>query len=176
MISDLEWWLETLSKPSMSKRLRPRGTLIDLGISINASMSWGIGIIIKGQWAAFRLSPDWKVGGRDICWLETLAIELLTYILVAMDHHDEHVLVRSDNIGAMGAQTKGRCSNWHINLSVRRTYTTLSAANIIPGYEYIESALNPADPISHGELGCLEDRLPVSITLPEELTEVLVHV
>ncbi len=59
----------------MSRRLHPRGALIDLGISIDASMSWGIGIIVKGQWAAFCLSPDWKVRGQDICWLETLAID-----------------------------------------------------------------------------------------------------
>ncbi len=176
MMSDLEWWLSTLAKPSVVRELCPRGALIDLGISVDASTSWGIGIIIKGQWAVFRLSHDWKVGGRDICWLETLAIELLIYILVSMAHHDEHILIRSDNVGAMGAQTKGRCPNWHINLSVRRTYTILATSNIVPSYEYVESALNPADPISRGELGSPEDRLPVSIKLPEELSDVLVHV
>lgn len=157
MLSDLEWWLEILSNPSLTRELRPRGPLVDLGISVDASTSWGIGVVIGTQWAAFQLVPNWKTG-------------------VAQGHHDVHILVHSDNVGAIGAQTKGRCPNWHINLAVRRTYSTLATSNIVPTYEYIESAANPADPISRGELGSPGDRLPISITLPGELTDVLRHV
>jgi hypothetical protein len=56
-----------------------------MGIFTDASTSWGIGIVVAGRWiAAFRLHEDWKVEGRDICWLETVAVEVLFYILEAM--------------------------------------------------------------------------------------------
>ena len=77
MMTDLTWWLKKLQVGGVSCTLRPRGPLQDLGLYVDASTSWGIGIVIGDNWASFQLSPAWKVPGRDICWLETLAIELL---------------------------------------------------------------------------------------------------
>lgn len=176
MMTDLRWWLSTLSVPGYTRELHPRGPQMDLGISVDASTSWGIGVIINGQWAAFQLSNSWKEKGRDICWLETLAIEFLIYFLIALGYRDTCILIRSDNMGAMGAHTKGRCPNWHINMSVRRAYSSLSTSNIIPSFEYIESKNNPADPISRGILGRQEDHIPIPIMLPEELRSAFINV
>jgi hypothetical protein len=84
------------------------GPIRDLGIFVDASTSWGISIIISGHWAACRLTNNWKIEGRDICWLETLAIEFLTYFLEAMGWQNTHLLVHSDNQGAIGTLDKGR--------------------------------------------------------------------
>jgi hypothetical protein len=56
-----------------------------MDIYVDASTSWGTGIIIGQCWAAFRLAPDWKRPGQDICWLEAIALELLVYFLVQLD-------------------------------------------------------------------------------------------
>ena len=116
VISDLKWWLAELSKPAFVRHLRPRGPLQDLRIFVDASTSWGIGILVSDSWAAFRLKEGWKVAGRDICWLEALALELLFYFLEAMDIRDANLLIHSDSQGAIGAFDKGRCPNWHLNL------------------------------------------------------------
>lgn len=176
MMTDLHWWWSTLSVLGYTRELRPHGPQMDLGISVDASTSWGIGMIINGQWAAFQLSNSWKEKGCDICWLETLAIEFLIYFLIALGYCDTRILIRSDNMGAMGTHTKGRCPNWHINMSIRRAYSSLSTSNIIPSFEYIESKNNPADPISHGILGRPEDHIPIPIMLPEELQSAFINV
>lgn len=139
MVSDLRWWFNTLSSPSIARPLHPRGPLRDLGLYVDASTSWGIGIVIGGLWASFELSPTWKVYGRDICWLETVAIELLVYFLETMDFRDIHLLIHSDNQGTIGAMGKGRSSNSHINLSIRRTYLVLMDLFITPNIIYIQS-------------------------------------
>ena len=81
MMTDLSWWFKKLEVGGVSRTLCPRGPLEDLRLYVDASTSWGIGLVIGDNWASFQLSPVWKVPGRDICWLETLAIELLTYFL-----------------------------------------------------------------------------------------------
>src|SRR6266567_547053 len=52
-ISDLRWWFDTLSSPSIVRALRPRGPLQDLGLYVDASTSWGIGIVVGDHWASF---------------------------------------------------------------------------------------------------------------------------
>ena len=171
MLTDLRWWLEKLSHEGYSRPLHPKGPLQDLGIFVDASTSWGIGIIIGDEWAAFNLSASWKIAGRDICWLETVAIELLVYFLESKGFRNAHLLIHSDNTGTIGALGKGRSANSHINLSVRRTHLVLADLAITPTTEYIESSANPADPISRGEPGPVGRRIYPTFALPEELKD-----
>jgi hypothetical protein len=99
IIRELEWWVEVLQEPGRYHQLKPRSPLIDLRIYVDASMDWGIGIWIKEKFAAYKLKDGWKIEGRDICWLETLAIELVAYYLEAMGFEDIYVLMHSDNKG-----------------------------------------------------------------------------
>ncbi len=77
----LIWWEQRLSDPLVFCRLEPLPPLKDLHIYVDASTSWGIGIVIGRQWYAFRLTDTWKMPGRSIGWLETMALEILTYFL-----------------------------------------------------------------------------------------------
>jgi len=177
MISDLKWWPEALSEPTPHIRvLRPHGPLKDMHIYVDASTSWGIGIIIGDAWAAFRLKDNWKIPGRDICWLEALAIELLLYILEARRLHDADLLVHSDSEGAIGAFEKGRCPNWHINLVLRRSFPVMSRLSISPSLRYIESAKNPADPISRGLLRSPISKISIPVNIPPKILDILTYV
>ena len=169
VITDLKWWLDTLSTPGVFRQLIPRGPPLDIGIFVDASTSWGIGIIVEGRWLAFELAPAWKEPGKDICWLETLAVEFLVYILEVLGISNQRVLIHSDNQGTIGAMDKGRSGNCHINLSIRRTYTVLSSLMLMPDFIYVPSIDNPADPLSRGELGPQESRLAFNLKLPAEL-------
>ena len=176
MISDLKWWLQVLDNSGFYRELLPRGPCQDMGLFVDASTSWGIGIVVSGRWAAFKLSDDWKIEGRDICWLETVAVEILIYILEAMGISNSTLLIHSDNQGTIGSLSKGRSRNFHINLSICRSYVILASLFITPQLAYIASGNNPADPISRGELGSTESRITTSFSLPDELRKILLDV
>jgi hypothetical protein len=120
-------------------------------------------------WHAFPLVPHWKVTGHDICWLEAVALELVVYFLCQLHFSDTHIIIYSDNNGAIGAHTKHRSPNVPINLCVRRTYTVLMEHLIWPKFIYIASELNLADPISHGESGASRTFLSRHFDMPREL-------
>ena len=119
VITDLKWWSNTLTIPNVTHHLCLCGPTQDLRIFVDASTSWGIGIVFRDEWAAFCLSTSWKVKGRDICWLETVTIELLVYFLESHNFHDVRLLIHSDNKGMIGALDKGQSWNHHINSSIR---------------------------------------------------------
>ena len=48
LITNLKWWSTRLSKMGVFQQLSPGGPPLDMGIFVNASTSWGIGIIIEG--------------------------------------------------------------------------------------------------------------------------------
>jgi len=175
LITDLKWWSARLTTTGVFCQLSPRGPLLNMGIFVDASTSWGIGIVIDGQWIGFQLAPCWKVPSRDITWLETIAVEILAYFLDSLNVNNRNVLIHSNNQGTIGAMDKGRSPNVHINLSVRWTYATLSAILAVPTFVYIPSADNPADPISHGETGPPSSRLHTAFMLPPELQDIFIN-
>ena len=176
VISDLKWWSQALATSGFHCQLLPRGPPLDMGLFMDASTSWGIGIVIAGSWADFKLHEDWKVEVRDICWLETVAVEILIYILEAMGISSTTLLIHSDNQGTIGSLGKGRSRNFHINLSIRRAYVVLASRFITPELVYIASENNPADPISRRELGSLTSRITTSFSLPDELRSIILDV
>jgi len=169
VFSDLRWWSETLENPSFFRHLIPRGPTLNPGIFVDASTSWGIGIIFGDKWISWQLAPSWKVPGRDICWLETLAVEFAVYILAAQGFRDCSVIIHSDNQGTIGSIQKGRSPNIDINLSVRRACSILIPHFITPILIYVPSKDNLADPLSRGELGPHHTRLHKPFQLPDEL-------
>jgi hypothetical protein len=174
----LVWWHGKLSDASIYRQLRPLGVLRDFGIYVDASTSWGVAVVIGKRWFAWQLAPDWKRPGTDICWLESVAIELLFMFLQQMNFRDIHVLVRSDNKGAIGAHKKGRSPNFGINLCARRTFVITASLAITPNIVYVPSADNLADAPSRG-LDCDHlrpaDRLTCKFDLPQELADVFLH-
>ncbi|PPR08177.1 hypothetical protein CVT24_001713 [Panaeolus cyanescens] len=167
VISDLRWWIGRLSVPGHSRPLVPPGPLLDFDIFVDASTEWGIGISIRGRWMAFPLIPDWKslAHNRDICWLECLAVEFLVYVLEAEGLENCSVVVRSDNMGTIGAVQKGRSRNPHINLSMRRIFSVIASRFISLNLVYVASEDNVADPISRGIFDSQDDAQNVESSL-----------
>jgi len=77
----LTWWVAILSNPSASQLLLPCHA-IDPSIWVDASTSWGIGVIFGCRWAGCCLVKDWKGCGRDIGWAEAIALELAILWLI----------------------------------------------------------------------------------------------
>jgi len=91
---------------------------VDPNIWVDASMDWGIGIIIADHWAAWKLVAGWNSLGRDIGWAESIALELVVIMIVDQGFNDCHVMIRGDNTGIIDAFNRGRSRNVPRNDSI----------------------------------------------------------
>jgi hypothetical protein len=175
VINDLCWWNNTLSEHGRFCRILHLN-LVNPNVFVDASTSWGIGIWFDGKWDAWKLSDNWKGPSQDIGWLEGITLEFIIYILAASDFSDARVTIHSDNKGVISAFDKGQCRNPEINLSIRRSATTLASHNLLPSLVHVNPEDNLADPISCGILGSPALRLGVEFNMPNELIQFFLHV
>lgn len=174
--SALRSWSEVLSGPTPPRILTPKGPVIDVDLWVDASTDWGVGLILGEKFAAFKLLPGWRGPSRDIGWLETLAVELAAILLGILGYQGQRILLRSDNQGVIGAHEKGRSRNFESNLSLRRTLFCCLDSDLSLALEYVESALNLADPISRGILPEASKAWDYVLPLPDELKQYLIQV
>lgn len=178
LLSDLRWWQDVLRRPAVGCSLKPRGARRDLGIWVDASTDWGIGVVLEGSWDAWRWAKplqEWRTEGRDIGWAEMVAIELAVRRLEEIRIADANILVRSDNEGVVGAVKRGRSRNFHVNLSIRRAETICMANNIMIQVEYVKTDTNVADSVSRGKPDAALGRFHSKFELPVELSTFLLH-
>lgn len=168
VVSDLKWWFNILSSPPTPRNLVPKGAPQDPDLWVDTSTDWGIGMTLGGKWNAWTLQDGWKGQGRDIGWLEAVAVELAILTLFELGWKNACVLIHSDNQGVIGAFNRGRSRNFHVNLCIRRSEAISMCSNVAHILSYVESARNKADAISRGEIRSRTLRLP-SVSLPEEL-------
>ena len=176
VISDLRWWNNTLSIEGTSRSLVPLGPPVNLNLFVDASTSWGIGIYLDGKWDAWSILPNWKGPCRDIGWLEGVGLEFTIYVLEELGFSNAHITIYSDNKGVIGAFDKGRCRNFKINSSIRRSSNVLASKNILLNLVHVESEANLADPISRGILGSPESRLCTQFNIPDDIKSFFLHV
>src|SRR5882724_12041923 len=104
----MAWWKAILLVSDGSCSLKPHKH-IDPDIWVDASTTWGIGIVIGDRWAAWQLSVSWKKDNRDIGWAEAIALELAVLWIIQQGYSDCEIKVRGDNTSVIGAFNKG-CS------------------------------------------------------------------
>lgn len=177
LLLDLSWWSRTLDNPSWSRPLRLDYPVMDLGISVDASTSWGIGLVWRDgeAWDAWKVRDGWRGPGRDIGWLEAIAVELAIRTIVGHGFSSSRIKVLSDNQGVIGAWGRGRSSNFEVNFSIRRSSFILSDSDLSLCFQFIDSEDNPADPISRGILGPPDRQLPSTFLFPPELDKYLIR-
>jgi hypothetical protein len=107
MKTDMKWWSLRLANPSIARSLVPRGEVVDLNFWMDASSSWGIGLLCEGHWAAWKWLDGWESDFREISWAEGVAVELAVRLLDVQDWSNLHVLLRSDNQGVIGTYWRG---------------------------------------------------------------------
>jgi len=173
VVQSLGWWAGTLGSEGKIRSLHSRGLAVDYHLFVDASTDFGIGVLIGEEWAMLRLKEGWKVQGKDICWLETVAIEVLFLLLDERGWRDRHLIIHSDNQGTIGAVANGRSRNPHINLSVRRLYELAICTGLSPSLRYVETSQNPADPLSRGIAGPPTQKIETDIRLPPDLAQAL---
>ncbi|QRV82386.1 hypothetical protein RhiJN_10401 [Ceratobasidium sp. AG-Ba] len=172
-IEEDRWWLEALTTSPASQVLRASFPVHDHPTYMDASTSFGIGIVVEGYVAAWKLADDWRKPGIDIGWAEMVAVELALQALISRGIRKHTVVLRSDNNGVVFAVQAGRSRNWHQNKVLMRILAAASEHELDLAISYIKSAENPADDPSRGKLPAEALPFPWPVTMPEELADIL---
>jgi hypothetical protein len=117
---------------------------------VDASSSWGIGIVFNDEWDFWKLRPGWEKDGRNIGWEEMVAIELGLMFAVHQNFSDIHFVIKSDNQGVIHAIQGGKSRSHQQNLVLQRITALLSYHKIWISSSYVPSLENLADLPSRG--------------------------
>ncbi|QRW10609.1 hypothetical protein RhiLY_09608 [Ceratobasidium sp. AG-Ba] len=89
---------------------------------MDASTLFGVGVIVEGNMAAWKLARNWRRPGVDIGWTEMAVVELALTALVARGVHRCTILLQSDNQGVVFAIRARRSRNAHQNEILLRIF------------------------------------------------------
>jgi hypothetical protein len=107
-VSDIEWWRDRLSHAFVGLTIIRPPDPLSTELFVDASTSWGIGMILNGRWLTWEFKEGWHSEGREIGWAEMAAVELAIQTLITSSFSNCHVVIRSDNMGVVGALAAGR--------------------------------------------------------------------
>jgi hypothetical protein len=138
---------------------------------MDASTSWGIGFWMEGKWIAWRAIAGWKSDGRDIGWLEMVAVELALTAVIGAGYKNVHLTFRSDNSGVVGALSNGSSRNTAQNLILRRIIHLCNDHNLWVTTSWIPSEDNPADDPSRGIFSSVDNIFSPLPKLPAHLSK-----
>lgn len=169
LAADMTWWTDAFGKPFLGSSIAVPPPPLPLQIFVDASTSWGIGILINSKWAAWKLCPGSLADGRNIGWAEMVAVELAVSLLCSAHPRNSHFLIYSDNQGIIGSISSSFSRGASQNSSLSRLCSTLLNHDSFLSTKYISTSLNPADPVSRGILPPAVDRLKTGVVLPAEL-------
>lgn len=171
--SDLAWWSARLASAQLCTRPIPVPIAVfDLGAFSDASSGFGVGIILRGRWRAWRLVKGWNTQGRDIQWAEAVGFELLVRAIIASGPPGPHFKCFGDNTAVVEGWWKHSSHNSAVNRVFRRLHDELETSGFTAHTRYVQSADNPADGPSRGVYPPIEHLLP-PIALPDDLAQFL---
>lgn len=166
VLSDISWWRMQLSANFCGSSLSRPPPTSPVEFWVDASSSWGIGVILGGEWDAWRLHAGWDKDGRNIGWAEIVAIELGLRFAIHQGYSDIHFLVKSDNQGVIHAIQGGRSRSPEQNSVLQRITSLLSQYKFWISSLYVPSVDNLADPPSRGLPALNRSRANSSFVLP----------
>jgi hypothetical protein len=164
VLIDVAYWQAELSAPFCGSALRDPPPLSPVEFWVDASTSYGVGVVFAGHWIAWQFRTGWKADGRDIGWAEMIAIELGIRVAIELGFRGTHFLVRSDNTGVIGSVGSGKARNAEQNRSLQRIVALMRANDLWLTSEYVASAANIADAPSRGVPAT--DREPLLARIP----------
>lgn len=165
-----------MSQPFFGSSVASPPPILPLRIFVDASTSWGVGILINDKWAAWRFLPSALSQTRGIGWAEMIAVELAVSLLCSVHPLRSHFLIHSDNQGVIGAIDSSFSRGATQNASLCCLSSTLLNHESFLSTSYIRSSSNPADPISRGILPTTASRIRTKLNLDPSLVPYLSRV
>ena len=175
VITDIAWWRAQLSLSFCGSSLSKPPPVSPIEFWVDASSSWGIGVVFNNEWDFWKLRPGWDRDGRNIGWAEIVAIELGLLLAVHHGHSDVHFMVKSDNQGVISAIKGGKSRSPAQNTVLQRITLLLSQFRIWTSSLYIPSADNLADLPSRGLYPPSRSHTDSSFILPLSLQPFLIR-
>lgn len=173
---DVEWWLRTLNLEFCGSSITPPPAPTDLGLWVDASTSFGVGLFLQGQWRNFQLREGWKGKGRDIGWAEMVAVEPAVIWLIEQEISDTNIIIRSDNTGVIGGLRLGRSRNPQQNTVIQRITSLIASHHLWLTPVYVTSGANLADRPSRGLEPSNCNQSSSKLNLPPELAPFLYQI
>jgi hypothetical protein len=150
VLLDAAWWRTILMQPWVGLKLGQIPPPSNATIYVDASHSWGIGLVINDKWLAWPLKKGWHSDGRDIGWAEFIALELALVTVTHAGWNNLTIHIYSDNTGVIGAFRSGSSRSSEQNTVLRRIILSMHDHNIHITTSYVPSAQNLADGPSRG--------------------------
>ncbi|KAF7334414.1 putative reverse transcriptase domain protein [Mycena venus] len=150
--ADAQWWIEALSAERVELEIRQPPPLGSDVIFVDASTSWGVGLVFRGRWLAWKFKEGWRANGRNIGWAEMVAVELAVRTVVASGVANAHIALRSDNQGVIGALAAGRSYGIQENAILQHILFLFHKHRLWFSITYVNTKENPADAPSRGIL------------------------
>lgn len=175
VLLDIEWWRNQLSADFCGSFLTkpPPASAVDFWV--DASSSWGVGIVLDNEWDSWKFSSGWDTDGRNIGWAEIVAIELGLLFAIHKGYSDTHFIIKSDNQGVIHAIEGGKSRSPSQNLVLQRITSLLSHHRLWISSLYVPSLDNVADRPSRGLPPFNRSRALSAISLPIALQPFLSH-
>lgn len=175
VLSDIKWWQDQLSVSFSGSTLTKPPNASPIEFWVDASSSWGIGVVFDKYWDHWKLHSGWDKGGRNIGWAEMVAIELGLLFAIHHGYSDVHFVLKSDNQGVIHAIEGGRSRSPEQNVVLQRITSLLSRYKIWISSYYVPSLNNLADLPSRGLPAPYRTRPPSTFTLPTCLLPYLAY-
>jgi len=170
LTDDVKWWRDQLSQSQIGMAVTtPPPARTDVSFYVDASTTWGIGLVLNGKWLAFQFQDGWRTNGRDIGWGEMVAIELAIRTLVSSDYSDTHITIYSDNQGVVGGLRAGYSRGIQQNHILREIVRLMQIHKLWITVEWVSTKTNPADDPSRGVFPARELLHPFPPMLPPHL-------
>ncbi|EJD42880.1 hypothetical protein AURDEDRAFT_67136, partial [Auricularia subglabra TFB-10046 SS5] len=150
VFNDLDWWRDKLSGSFCGMRIKSVPAPSAISLYVDASTSFGIGIVLDGAWDYWRLKEGWRDERRDIGWAEMVAAEFGLRAAVERGASSLHLVIKSDNAGVVGALDAGKSKNPAANKVLQRIVSTMMEHEIWLSTSWVPSEENIADPPSRG--------------------------
>jgi hypothetical protein len=165
LLDDIGYWQEQLAHDFCGSHVKEPPQQSRIEFWVDASMGWGVGVVFDGYWQSWRLLEGWKTDGQDIGWAEMVAIELGLCMAIAMGHCDVHFVVKSDNMGVIGALEGGQSQNREQNAALQCIVVIMRQHGLWMSSCYVQSAVNVADCPLHGlpAVQCMRSRVAVKL-------------
>ena len=175
VLSDLDWWRARLAADFCGSTLSKPPPISPVEFWVDASSTWGIGVVLDNEWDAWKFSEGWNRDGRNIGWAEIVAIELGLLFAIHIGHSSSHFLIKSDNQGVIHAIKGGKSRSPSQNLVLQRITSHLSEHGLWISSLYVPSLDNLADPPSRGLPAFGRSRASRPLMLPDYLHPFLSH-
>lgn len=150
VLADIDWWRTHLSADFCGSVIARPPPTSAVEFWVDASSSWGIGVVFNGEWDFWKFRPGWDKDGRNIGWAEFVAIELGLLFAIHHGYSDTHFSVKSDNQGVIHAIRGGKSRSPEQNSVLQRITLLLSQHRLWLSSVYVPSVTNLADLPSRG--------------------------